>query len=674
MTINGDAVDVINCYENIRLRQQGLRLSGRSQQDYIADMPIKRLLHFFENWIDPFYPKDNIQPPRQTLGFIWFYIGQAKAPFIAMLVLGGLSAAIEAALFWFVGRLVDILATIKPEDGWNGLLVAHGLELFGMLFLIGIVRFFVALLIALVDQQVITPGFYNLARWQSYLHVSRQSLSFFQSDFSGRIVNKVWSAGQAAGDLVTSLMESVWFVGIYAVTTIVLVARLDFSLAAVVLFWLVAFGILARYFVPRIRFHSRETAEAASMINGRMVDAYSNIQTLKLFARDEESDRYMRQGFDIFQDTVLRFTRFITGVRASMALLSGLMIVTMAGLSVHLWLQGLVSSGAVAFSLALVLRLNFLLGRLMTQFNGIMRNLGTIQNSAELISQPLSLVDRPGAPDLVIRQPGIRFENVSFHYGRAKGVIDNFSLTVEPGEKVGIVGRSGAGKSTLVNLLLRLYDLQGGRILVDGQDIAAVRQESLRMQIGVVSQDTSLLHRSVRDNILFGRPDAGEGRLIEAARRAQALEFIERLHDQQGRSGFDAHVGERGVKLSGGQRQRIAIARVMLKDAPILVLDEATSALDSEVEEAIQSSLNEIMRGKTVLAIAHRLSTIAALDRLIVVDNGRIIEEGTHEALLREGGLYAELWARQSGGFLASDVDEATIAGGDKIGEGAKVD
>ncbi len=674
MTINGDAVDVINCYENIRLRQQGLRLSGRSQQDYIADMPIKRLLHFFENWIDPFYPKDNIQPPRQTLGFIWFYIDQAKAPFIAMLVLGGLSAAIEAALFWFVGRLVDILATIKPEDGWNGLLAAHGFELFGMLFLIGIVRFFVALLIALVDQQVITPGFYNLARWQSYLHVSRQSLSFFQSDFSGRIVNKVWSAGQAAGDLVTSLMESVWFVGIYAVTTIVLVARLDFSLAAVVLFWLVAFGILARYFVPRIRFHSRETAEAASMINGRMVDAYSNIQTLKLFARDEESDRYMRQGFDIFQDTVLRFTRFITGVRASMALLSGLMIVTMAGLSVHLWLQGLVSSGAVAFSLALVLRLNFLLGRLMTQFNGIMRNLGTIQNSAELISQPLSLVDRPGAPDLVIRQPGIRFENVSFHYGRAKGVIDNFSLTVEPGEKVGIVGRSGAGKSTLVNLLLRLYDLQGGRILVDGQDIAAVRQESLRMQIGVVSQDTSLLHRSVRDNILFGRPDAGEGRLIEAARRAQALEFIERLHDQQGRSGFDAHVGERGVKLSGGQRQRIAIARVMLKDAPILVLDEATSALDSEVEEAIQSSLNEIMHGKTVLAIAHRLSTIAALDRLIVVDNGRIIEEGTHEALLREGGLYAELWARQSGGFLASDFDEATIAGGGKIGEGAKVD
>ncbi|KQV64519.1 ABC transporter ATP-binding protein [Rhizobium sp. Root1220] len=638
-------------------------------------MLIKRLLRVFESWIDPFQPRDNIQPPRSTLRFIWFYIGQAKAPFIAMLVLGGMSAAIEAALFWFVGRLVDILATVTPSAGWSGLLAAHGAEMAGMLVLIGIVRFVVAFLIALVDQQVIMPGFYNLARWQSYLHVSRQSLSFFQSDFSGRIVTKVWSAGQATGDLVTSLMESVWFVGIYAVATLALVARLDLSLAVVVLGWLCAFGVLARYFVPRIRFHSRETAEAASMINGRMVDAYSNIQTLKLFARDEETDRYMRQGFDFYQETVLRFTRFITGVRASMALLSGLMIVMMAGLSVHLWLQGLISSGAVAFSLALVLRLNFLLGRLMTQFNGIMRNLGTIQNAAELISKPLGLVDRPGAPDIAIRQPGIHFENVSFHYGQSNGVIDDFSLVVRPGEKVGIVGRSGAGKSTLVNLLLRLYDLEGGRILVDGQDIAAVTQESLRMQIGVVSQDTSLLHRSVRDNILFGRPDASEARLVEAARRAEALGFIERLQDQTGRTGFDAHVGERGVKLSGGQRQRIAIARVMLKDAPILVLDEATSALDSEVEEAIQSSLLQIMEGKTVLAIAHRLSTIAALDRLIVVDKGKIIEEGTHETLLKLGGLYAELWARQSGGFLASEYEETKPASAveGKLGHEAKV-
>ncbi len=617
---------------------------------------LRTLFAFFENWIQPFAARDGLQPPERLIPYIWFYIRQAKAPFIAMLVLGGVTAAIEATLFWFVGRLVDILATVKPGDGWDGLLAAHGGELFGMLLLIGIVRFIVSLLMSLVDQQVITPGFYNLVRWQSYLHVARQSLTFFQNDFSGRIVTKVWSGGQAVGDVVTSLMESVWFVGIYSVSTLVLVGQLDLSLAIVVLLWLIGFAFLARHFVPRIRQHSKETAEASSMLSGRMVDAYSNIQTLKLFARDEENDRYMREGFDIVQDSVIRFTRFITGVRASMAFLSGIMIVTMAGLSVHLWLQGLISSGAVAFTLALVLRLNFLLSRMMVQFNGIMRNIGTIQNAAEMISRPVELVDTPDAPDLIVESPSIRFENVRFHYGKGKGVIDNLSLTIRPGEKVGIVGRSGAGKTTLINLLLRFYDLESGRILIDGQDIATVRQESLRRQIGVVSQDTSLLHRSIRDNILFGRPDADEDGLREAARKAEASGFIERLQDQRERTGFGAHVGERGVKLSGGQRQRIAIARVMLKDAPILVLDEATSALDSEVEAAIQSNLDRLMHGKTVLAIAHRLSTIAALDRLIVVEEGRIVEDGTHDQLITAGGLYADLWLRQSGGFLARDA------------------
>jgi ATP-binding cassette, subfamily B, multidrug efflux pump len=328
----------------------------------------------------------------------------------------------------------------------------------------------------------------------------------------------------------------------------------------------------------------------------------------------------------------------------------------MAALCIHLWLDGRISSGAVAFTLALVLRLNFLLGRLMTQFNGIMRNFGTVQNAAELISQPVSLTDVPDAPALVVRQPEIRFDNVSFHYGRASGVIDHLNLTIRPGEKVGIVGRSGAGKSTLVNLLLRFYDVEAGRILIDGQDIAKVRQETLRQQIGMVTQDTSLLHRSIRDNILFGRPGATDELLLAAARRAEADDFILSLEDQRGRKGFDAHVGERGVKLSGGQRQRIAIARVMLKDAPILVLDEATSALDSEVEAAIQSNLDTLMKGKTVLAIAHRLSTIAALDRLIVMDKGRIVEEGSHAELVASGGLYSELWARQSGGFIDRDA------------------
>ncbi|WP_119943261.1 ABC transporter ATP-binding protein [Neorhizobium sp. NCHU2750] len=617
---------------------------------------ITQFFHFFETRIKPYAEKGDLRPPEGTIAFIWFYIRQAKAPFFAMLVLGGMTAAIEAALFWFVGRLVDILASIDRAQGWAGLMAAHGYELAGMLVLIAIVRFLVTLATAVVDQQIITPGFYNLVRWQSYQHVARQSLSFFQNDFAGRIVTKVWSGGQAAGDLVTSLMESVWFVVIYSVSMLTLIGGLDWRLATLVVLWIVVFAALARYFVPRIRYHSRETAEAASMLSGRMVDAYSNIQTLRLFGRDEANDRYMREGFDIFQQTTIMFTRFIAGVRASMALLSGIMITSMAALCIHLWLQGKISSGAVAFTLALVLRLNFLLGRLMTQFNGIMRNYGTVQNAAELISQPIQLTDAPEAPALNVEKPRIRFDDVSFHYGRKSGVIDHLDLTIRAGEKVGIIGRSGAGKSTLVNLLLRFYDLEGGRIEIDGQDISKVTQESLRARIGMVTQDTSLLHRSIRDNILFGRPDASDMQLADAARKAQADGFIDTLVDQRGRRGFDAHVGERGVKLSGGQRQRIAIARVMLKDAPILILDEATSALDSEVEAAIQSSLDELMQGKTVLAIAHRLSTIAMLDRLIVMDKGQIVEEGTHSELIARGVLYSELWSRQTGGFLAADA------------------
>jgi len=619
-------------------------------------MIITQFFRFFETRIRPFAEKGDLRPPEGTIAFIWFYVRQAKTPFFAMLVLGGLTAAIEAALFWFVGRLVDILASIDRAQGWGGLLASHGWELGGMLVLIGVVRFLVTLATALVDQQMITPGFYNLVRWQSYQHVARQSLSFFQNDFAGRIVTKVWSGGQAAGDLVTSLMESVWFVCIYSVSMLMLVGGLDWRLAVLVLAWVGIFAALARYFVPRIRYHSKETAEAASMLSGRMVDAYSNIQTLRLFGRDEANDRYMRDGFDTFQSTTLMFTRFITGVRASMALLSGVMITSMAALCIHLWLQGKISAGAVAFTLALVLRLNFLLGRLMTQFNGIMRNFGTVQNAAELISQPIQLTDAPGAPALEVKQPEIRFNDVSFHYGKKSGVIDHLNLTIRAGEKVGIIGRSGAGKSTLVNLLLRFYDLEGGRIEIDGQDISKVSQETLRAQIGMVTQDTSLLHRSIRDNILFGRPNASDAQLLVAAQKAQADGFIDSLVDQRGRKGFDAHVGERGVKLSGGQRQRIAIARVMLKDAPILILDEATSALDSEVEAAIQASLDGLMQGKTVLAIAHRLSTIAMLDRLIVMDKGRIVEEGTHGELISAGGLYAELWSRQTGGFLAADA------------------
>lgn len=625
-------------------------------------MIISSVLRYFEQWIKPYAPRDSFQPPDSILGFIWFYLRQAKTPFVAVLLLGGATAAIEAALFWFVGHLVDILATVEPSAGWLGLLSSHGYELTGMLLLIAVGRFLVMALAALVEQQVIVPGFNNLVRWQTYLQVARQSIGFFQDDFSGRVVSKISSGSQAVSDLISSLLESVWFFIIYAISTLVLVGSLDLRLALVVIIWMAIFGALARFFVPRIRKRARASAESFASLTGRMVDVFSNIVTLRLFSRDADNDHYMRQGFENTQVVQMQFTRYLTGVRASMALLSGIMICAMAALSIDLWLLGSISSGAVAFTLALVLRLNFLLNRMMGQFNNIMRNIGTLQNAAEMIAQPITLTDEIGAKVLTAPNPSIEFKDVSFHYGNDRHVIDHLNLKIRAGEKLGIVGRSGAGKSTLVNLLLRFYDVTGGKIYIDGQDIAAVTQDSLRGHIGMVTQDTALLHRSIRENIAIGKQGASDEDIWAALRRAQADDFVRGLEDQKGRKDLSAHVGERGVKLSGGQRQRIAIARAMLKNAPILVLDEATSALDSEVEAAIQSNLTELMHGKTVLAIAHRLSTIASLDRLIVMDGGRIIEDGTHDELLAKGGLYSQLWSRQSGGFLIlNDGDEQTL-------------
>jgi ATP-binding cassette subfamily B multidrug efflux pump len=606
------------------------------------------IFRWFESLIDIFKEAPDTVPPKSVTRFYIYYLRQVWGIFAAALVVGLLVALVEVALFDFLGRIVDMAQKTPAADFFR----VHGRELLWMAVVTVILRpLFIGLHDLLVNQ-TLTPGMTNLIRWQHHRYVLKQSLGFFQNDFAGRIANRIMQTAPSLRESAVQVVDALWYVSVYAGTAIYLFARADVWLAMPLVVWIVAYVGMLRYFVPRVKERSWRASEARSKLMGRIVDGYSNIMTLKLFAHTHREEAYAREAMAEQTGKVRSSSRMVTGMDVSITSLNGLLIAGTSVLAVWLWTRGSVSTGQVALAVGLVIRINNMSGWIMWVVNGIFENVGTVQDGITTISQERTVVDAEGAMPLVVTRGEVRFDDIHFHYGKQHGVIGGLDLVVRPGEKIGLVGPSGAGKSTLVNLLLRLYDLEDGSILIDGQDIAKVTQESLRSQVGMVTQDTSLLHRSIRDNLLYGRPDATDEQMHEAVRKARADEFVSQLIDGEGRTGYDAQAGERGVKLSGGQRQRIAIARVLLKDAPILVLDEATSALDSEAEAAIQESLETLMEGKTVIAIAHRLSTIARMDRLVVMEHGHIVETGTHAELLEHGGLYARLWAHQTGGFV----------------------
>lgn len=613
------------------------------------------MFRWFESLIDPFVGTPNTRPPEGLLSFYWHFVRQVWPIFLGALVVGGVAALVEVSLLAFLGWIVDLVRESKsPATFFSD----NAALLIWMTIIILLVRPVVFLIHNLLIDQTINPGFTNLIRWQTHLYVLRQSLSFFQNDFAGRVASKIMQTGPALRESVVQMIDALWFMSIYVVSALVLFAASDWRLVLPLVVWVAAYSALLIYFVPRIKNLSTVSAEARSMLTGRIVDSYTNIMTLKLFAQGAREDRYAQGAISDVFDSFVAQARMITLMEMFVWALNGMLIVGAGGLALWLWSDGRVSVGDIALVVGLVIRINHMSSWIMFVVTGVFENVGIVQEGVDTIARPREVQDVRGAWPLEIPRGGIEFENVTFHYGReddtrGRGVMDGLTLAIAPGEKVGLVGQSGAGKSTLVNLLLRFYDVESGAITIDGQDIAKVTQDSLRRQIGMVTQDTSLLHRSVFDNIAYGQPGASLAQVKDAAKRAQADVFIDDLEDQKGRRGYDAHVGERGVKLSGGQRQRIAIARVLLKNAPILVLDEATSALDSQVEAAIQDSLVNLMDGKTVIAIAHRLSTIAAMDRLIVMDQGRIVEDGPHDELIARGGLYAQFWERQSGGFIA---------------------
>jgi ATP-binding cassette subfamily B multidrug efflux pump len=630
-------------------------LTWRGRKRYNWQM-ISKFFSWLENSVDSF-PEAALEKPKPSLlAFAFHY----TRPFLPLLLASiGFSiviAFIEVYLFAFIGNLVDLLATAERATFWqvNGMKLA----LMGGLVLVALpILNFIS---ESISHQGLRGNFAMRIRWLAHRYVLRQSMDFFHNDFAGRVATKVMQAALGVRDAVMKITEVVVYVAVYFIGALVLVGRSDVWLMIPLIVWLAGYAWACWYFVPRLGKLSEAQADMRSLVVGRVVDSYTNISTVKLFAHADREDAYAREGMGWMLDSVYKSMRMSTFMTSALSLLSGILIFMMSGISIYLWYKGAITTGAIAFSVGLTLRLKAMSQWIIWEVAGLFEDIGVVQDSIETIARDRLVADVPNARPLVVTKGEIVFDAVRFNYGKptlshGRDVVDRLSLKVSPGEKVGIVGRSGAGKSTLANLLLRFYDLEGGAIRIDGQDISQVAQESLRANIGVVTQDTSLLHRSVIDNLRYGMPDAPMGEVEAAARKAHADEFIGNLVDPKGRTGYEAHVGERGVKLSGGQRQRVAIARVLLKNAPILVLDEATSALDSEVESAIQENLYTLMEGKTVIAVAHRLSTIAAMDRLIIMDQGRIVEEGTHRQLLKRNGLYASLWKRQSGGFLVAE-------------------
>ncbi|MET1411971.1 ABC transporter ATP-binding protein [Roseibium sp. HPY-6] len=603
----------------------------------------------FEQLIDPFEKTELDVPPKGFWAFCWYYTKPVWPILLVVSILGAIIAVLEVLIFTFLGELVTWLSTENTEtffqDNWGQLV---WMAVVVLVLLPG----FAAIWEMLFHQGLM--GTYPMSvRWRVHRYLLRQSISFYQNDFAGRIANKLMQTALAVREVVTRIADILVYVVVYFFAALFVVAEASPYFAIPFIGWLVCYLITMRVFIPRLKNVSRDQADARSVMTGHVVDAYTNISTVKLFSHAEREEEYAKSSMMSFLKTVFLQMRLVTGMNITLTTLNMVLLFAVSAMSMGLWQAGRVTTGEIAVAVALVLRFQGMSQWILWEVSGLFENIGTVQDGINTISRERDVVDTPDAKALSVPNGEIRFDGIGFHYGKKTGVIEELNLTIAPGEKIGLIGRSGAGKSTLVNLLLRFYDLERGRILIDGQDIAGVRQDDIRANVGVVTQDTSLLHRSIFENVAYGKPDVMRADVETALEKAHAIEFVAGLTDLNGRNGLDAHVGERGVKLSGGQRQRVAIARVLLKDAPILVLDEATSALDSEVELAIQESLFELMKGKTVIAIAHRLSTIAAMDRLIVMDQGRIIEQGSHQELLEKNGLYAQLWQHQSGGFLA---------------------